>query len=94
MIPLLQPPGRVVEEARITLQRPAIIILTNYRPDFKISLDAFIYLSTSQHNNVWSLIDADNGLSSHTQKHGDFYSEEVTLTSLGYILTHGLGNDL
>jgi hypothetical protein len=55
---------------------------------------AFTYLSASQHNNVWSLIDADNGFSSHAQKHGDFYSEEVTLTSLGYILTNGLGNAL
>ena len=50
----------------------------------------FTYLSVSQHNNVWSLIDAGDGLSSHSKKHGDFYSEDVTLTSLGYILTNGL----
>lgn len=49
----------------------------------------FTYLSASQHNNVWSLVDTGDGLSSHAKKHGDFYSEEVTLTSLGYILTHG-----
>jgi len=48
------------------------------------------YLSASQHNNVWSLIDAGNGLSTHCNKHGLFYTEEVTLTSLGYILTNGL----
>jgi len=51
----------------------------------------FAYLSVSQHNNVWSLIDGGDGLSSHANKHGDFYREDVTLTSLGYILTNGLG---
>jgi hypothetical protein len=51
----------------------------------------FTYLSVSQNNNVWSLIDAGDGLSSHANKHGDFYSEDVTLKSLGYILTNGLG---
>lgn len=50
----------------------------------------FTYLGASQHNNIWSLIDAGDGLSSHANKHGNFYSEEVTLTSLGYILTNGL----
>jgi len=49
------------------------------------------YLSVSQNNNVWSLIDASDGLSSHANKHGAFYSEDVTLKSLGYILTNGLG---
>ena len=49
------------------------------------------YLSVSQNNNVWSLIDGGDGLSSHANKHGDFYREDVTLTSLGYILTNGLG---
>ena len=51
----------------------------------------FTYLSVSQNNNVWSLIDAGDGLSSHANKHGDFYSEDVTLKSLSYILTNGLG---
>ena len=50
----------------------------------------FTYLSVSQNNNVWSLIDGGDGLSSHANKHGGFYSEDVTLTSLGYILTNGL----
>jgi hypothetical protein len=50
----------------------------------------FTYLNASQHNNVWSLIDASDGLSSHAKKHGEFYSEDVTLTSLRYILTNGL----
>jgi hypothetical protein len=50
----------------------------------------FTYLNASQRNNVWSLIDAGDGLSSHSKKHGEFYSEDVTLTSLGYILTRGL----
>jgi len=48
------------------------------------------YLSVAQHNNVWSVIDAADGLSSHAKKHGEFYSENVTLASLGYILTNGL----
>ncbi|GAC1345636.1 MAG: hypothetical protein NVSMB27_08070 [Ktedonobacteraceae bacterium] len=50
----------------------------------------FTYLSASQHNNVWSSVDTGNGLSSHATKHGDFYREEVTLTSLGFILANGL----
>ena len=49
------------------------------------------YLSVSRNNNVWSLIDTGDGLSSHANKHGAFYSEDVTLKSLGYILTNGLG---
>ena len=50
----------------------------------------FTYLSASQRNNVWSLIASGNGLSSHATRHGDFYREEVTLTSLGFILANGL----
>lgn len=48
------------------------------------------YLDASQNRNVWSMIDAGNGLSSHAKTHGNFYSEDVTLTSLGYILANGL----
>jgi len=51
----------------------------------------FTYLSASQNNNIWSLIDTGDGLSSHAKKHGDFYCDDVTLKSLGYILTNGLG---
>ncbi len=52
--------------------------------------DIFSYLHVSQRNNVWSVIDGGNGLSSKAQHHGDFYSEEVTLMSLGYILANGI----
>ncbi|GHO96688.1 hypothetical protein KSF_067360 [Reticulibacter mediterranei] len=49
------------------------------------------YLNTSQRNNVWSIVDGGDGLSSHAEHHGDFYRETFTLTSLEYILTNGLG---
>lgn len=48
------------------------------------------YLNASQHNDVWSVVDGGDGLSSHAEHHGEFYHEPVTLTSLEYILTNGL----
>ncbi|HYU73379.1 MAG TPA: hypothetical protein VEL31_11935 [Ktedonobacteraceae bacterium] len=54
-------------------------------------LSSFAYFNVPQLQRiVWSLASGGDGLSSGVTKHGNFYSDDVTLKSLEYILDKGL----
>ncbi len=55
----------------------------NKWPEIAHTLD---YLLGSPRNNVWSHANDGDGLNSLAEKHGDFYGDPATMTSLEYIL--------
>lgn len=56
-------------------------------PDVQTS---FVYLNKHKTAHIWSLTTAGDGLSSNAKSHGSFYSEEVTLKSVKYVIANGL----
>ena len=56
-------------------------------PDVQFS---FLYLNKYKTSHIWSLTTAGDGLSSNAKSHGSFYSEEVTLKSVKYVVANGL----
>ncbi|GAC1641445.1 MAG: hypothetical protein NVS4B12_03760 [Ktedonobacteraceae bacterium] len=52
--------------------------------------ETFAYLNKYQTSHVWSLTMAGDGLSSNSKSHATFYSEEITMNSVKYVIANGL----
>ncbi|GAC1576133.1 MAG: hypothetical protein NVS4B1_02470 [Ktedonobacteraceae bacterium] len=51
---------------------------------------AFSYLNKYQTSRIWSLSSGGDGISSNAKSHATFYSDEVTMKSVQYIIVNGL----
>ncbi|GAC1635151.1 MAG: hypothetical protein NVS4B11_37310 [Ktedonobacteraceae bacterium] len=51
---------------------------------------SFLYLNKYKTSHIWSLTTAGDGLSSNAKSHGTFYSEDITLNSVKYVIANGL----
>ncbi len=51
---------------------------------------SFLFLNKYQTTHIWSLVTAGDGLSSGAKSHATFYSDELTLNSVKYVIANGL----